>query len=291
MATESNHRYAILTETNGGEYETWYTFIRYDGNEEAIHNLDEQFKKIRFYIIDELSTFEIEYKRLVCEQTAREMCKMDLNSYMFHRKFDGKLSLIDFGFSKNDRNDDRIEKINDKIGMGDIDRYIDNEDPCDSDFESVSDSQSVRSNSDSESDAGSDRGSDDDRYYRERNDRNGNDRNDRNRRYSYSSDESEKKESPPRYKNDQKGSKSSNELKNDKGSKSSNELKNDKGKSFNDSKNSNNSKNDLKNDQKGSKNSNDSNDSNNSKNDLKNDQKGSKNSNDSKVNKDSKTKG
>ena len=282
MATESNHRYAILTETNGGEYETWYTFIRYDGNEEAIHNLDEQFKKIRFYIIDELSTFEIEYKRLVCEQTAREMCKMDLNSYMFHRKFDGKLSLIDFGFSKNDRNDDRIEKINDKIGMGDIDRYIDNEDPCDSDFESVSDSQSVRSNSDSESDAGSDRGSDDDRYYRERNDR--------NRRYSYSSDESEKKESPPRYKNDQKGSKSSNELKNDKG-KSFNDSKNDKGKSFNDSNNSNNSKNDLKNDQKGSKNSNDSNDSNNSKNDLKNDQKGSKNSNDSKVNKDSKTKG
>ena len=288
MATESNHRYAILTETNGGEYETWYTFIRYDGNEEAIHNLDEQFKKIRFYIIDELSTFEIEYKRLVCEQTAREMCKMDLNSYMFHRKFDGKLSLIDFGFSKNDRNDDRIEKINDKIGMGDIDRYIDNEDPCDSDFESVSDSQSVRSNSDSESDAGSDRGSDDDRYYRERNDRNGNDRNDRNRRYSYSSDESEKKESPPRYKNDQKGSKSSNELKNDKG-KSFNDSKNDKGKSFNDSNNSkNDSKNDLKNDQKGSKNSNDSN---NSKNDLKNDQKGSKNSNDSKVNKDSKTKG
>jgi len=262
MATESNHRYAILTETNGGEYETWYTFIRYEGNEEAIHNLDEQFKKIRFYIIDELSTFEIEYKRLVGEQTAREMCKMDLNSYMFHRKFDGKLSLIDFGFSKNDRNDDRIEKINDKIGMGDIDRYIDKEDPCDSDFESVSDSQSVRS--DSESDSESDRGSDDERYYRERNG-NGNG-NDRNRRYSYSSDESEKKESPPRYKNEQKGLKSSNELKN--GSKSSND-----------------SKNDLKNDQKGSKNN--SNNSNNSK----NDQKGSKKSNDSKVNKDSKTKG
>ena len=278
MATESNHHYAILTETNGGEYETWYTFIRYEGNEEAIHNLDEQFKKIRFYIIDELSTFEIEYKRLVCEQTAREMCKMDLNSYMFHRKFDGKLSLIDFGFSKNDRNDDRIEKINDKIGMGDIDRYIDKEDPCDSDFESVSDSQSVRSHSESDAGSDSDRGSDDGRYYR--NDRN--DRDDRNdRRYSYSSDESEKKESPPRYKNEQKGSKSWNELKNDnKGSKNSNDSKNDnKG-----SKSSNDSKNESKNDQKGSKESNNSNNS-------KNDQKGSKKSNDSKVNKDSKTKG
>jgi len=281
MATESTHRYAILTETNGGEYETWYTFIRYEGNEEAIKHLDEQFKKIRFYIIDELSTFEIEYKRLVCEQTAREMCKMDLNSYMFHRKFDGKLSLIDFGFSKHDRNDDKIEKINDKIGMGDIDRYIDMEDPCDSDFESVSDSQSVRSyESDSDhSDHSdhSDNDSDRDRYYRnDRNDRNDRRNDDRNYRYSYSSDSDQKDSPPSRYKND-KGSKSSNDLKNDKGSKNSNESKNE-------------SKNDHKNESKtdkGSKNTND----------LKNDQKSSKNSNDlkdskesTKVNKDSKAK-
>jgi hypothetical protein len=172
-ASNDSYHYAILTETNGGEYETWYSFIRWEGNEEAIRDLDEQFKKIRFYIIDELSTFEIEYKRLVSSQTAREMCKMDINSYMFHRKFDGKLQKIDFGFSKRDSNDDRIEKVNDKIAMGDIDQFISGEDPCDSDYESpsevddrseYSDYSSDRSYSD-RSDRSYDSESEDDRYY------------------------------------------------------------------------------------------------------------------------------
>jgi hypothetical protein len=134
---EKNHHYAVLMETNGGEYESWYHFIRYEGNEDALSYLEQQFKKVEFYIIDDLSTFDIELKRLVSEETARQMCKIDLNAYMFHRKFDGKLDMIDFNFSKRDDNETMIEKVNEKIGMGEIDRYITNEDPCDSDFSDV----------------------------------------------------------------------------------------------------------------------------------------------------------
>jgi len=122
-------------ETNGSEHESWYNFIRVEGNEDALSHLRDQFSKIDFYILDELSTFDLEDKRVVSEQTAREMCKVDLNSVSFHRKFDGKLKKIDFEFSEYDENDDLLEKVNAKIGMGDIDQYIDEEDLCDSDYE------------------------------------------------------------------------------------------------------------------------------------------------------------
>lgn len=162
-------KYAILMETNGGEYESWYNFIRYEGNEEALAHLDEQLKKVEFYILDDLSTFDLELTRMVSEETARQMCKIDVNAYMFHRKFDGKLERIDFKFSKRDSNDDRIEKVNEKIGMGDIDQYITHEDPCDSDFSKHSESSSSNSSdSDSDSDSNSERYSEssDDDYRR-----------------------------------------------------------------------------------------------------------------------------
>jgi hypothetical protein len=147
-----DYRYAILMETNGGEYESWYNFIRYEGNEDALEHLDEQIKKVDFYVLDDLSTFDLELKRLVSESTAREMCKVDINAYMFHRKFDGKLEKIDFKFSKRDDNDTKIEKVNERIGMGDIDQYITQEDPCDTDFSLYSGNDSDRSDSGSESD-------------------------------------------------------------------------------------------------------------------------------------------
>jgi hypothetical protein len=147
-----DYRYAILMETNGGEYESWYNFIRYEGNEDALEHLDEQFKKVDFHVLDDLSTFDLELKRLVSETTAREMCKVDVNAYMFHRKFDGKLEKIDFKFSKRDDNDTKIEKVNERIGMGDIDQYITQEDPCDTDFSLYSGNDSDRSDSGSDSD-------------------------------------------------------------------------------------------------------------------------------------------
>lgn len=129
------YHYAILMETSGQECESWMNFIRYEGNEEALHFMQSQFEKIRFILIDDLSTFDLDLDHLVSEQTAREMCSVDLNAYMFHRKFDGHMQMIDFRFSRKDRNEDRIVKVHEMIGLGNIDQYVDGEDPCEDGYE------------------------------------------------------------------------------------------------------------------------------------------------------------
>lgn len=155
MSSESSksYRYAILMETNGEESESWYNFLRYEGNEESLNYLQKQLEKVDFYIINDMSTFDLELENLVSEDTARQMCMVDLNAFMFHRKFNGKLEKIDFGFSRKDDNEDRIEKVHDKLGYGDIDKYIDGEedfkddkdDSNDKDSDSDSDSSSLSS--------------------------------------------------------------------------------------------------------------------------------------------------
>ena len=53
---------------------------------------------------------------------------VDINSYTYHRKFDGKLQYIDFKLKKRDDNEDMIEKIHNTLAFGDIDKFIDKED-------------------------------------------------------------------------------------------------------------------------------------------------------------------
>jgi hypothetical protein len=56
------------------------------------------------------------------------MSKVELNSYMFHRKYDGVLDKIDFCFSKRDSDETKICKVNDVLGMGLIEEFIEGED-------------------------------------------------------------------------------------------------------------------------------------------------------------------
>lgn len=121
-------KYATLQEMNEEEMECWMYFIRYEGNEEALQKLQEQLSKVEFYIIEGLSTFDLELDYLVSETTAKEMTKIDLNSHSFHRKFDGKLKDIDFEFRKRDSNETKICKCFDVLGYGQIEDYIDGED-------------------------------------------------------------------------------------------------------------------------------------------------------------------
>jgi hypothetical protein len=144
-SSQFSYRYAILMETNGEESESWYNFIRYEGNEDALNHLQKQLEKVDFYVLDDMSTFDLELEHLVDESTARQMCIVDLNSYMFHRKFDGKLQKIDFGFSRKDDNEDRIEKVHEKIGFGDIDNFVDGEEEFKDDNESQTSNHSVES--------------------------------------------------------------------------------------------------------------------------------------------------
>lgn len=153
--------YAILMETNGKEYESWYYFIRWEGNEEALRHLQKQIESMDFYILDDLSTFDLDLEHLVSEKTAKEMTKVELNALMFHRKFDGKLDKIDLKLNRRDSNDKKLVKIFKKLGIGRIDDFIDGEDIDPEDLASGSEDDSESDETDynyeiSESDEESD---------------------------------------------------------------------------------------------------------------------------------------
>ena len=48
------------------------------------------------------------------------MTKIDINSYSFHRKFDGILKPINLRLKKKDKNEKKMVKIFDKLGYGQI---------------------------------------------------------------------------------------------------------------------------------------------------------------------------
>lgn len=144
--------YAALMETNGKECESWYYFIRREGNEDALQHLQNQLEIVKdWYIIDDLSTFDLDLEHFVSAKTAKEMTKLELNSYAFHRKFDGKLEKINFNFTKKDRRDNErmICKVFDQLGYGQIEDYISDEDLDSEDLTDKSSSSDDDSDSDS----------------------------------------------------------------------------------------------------------------------------------------------
>jgi len=48
-------KYVILMETNGEESESWYYFIRLNGNEESLKHLNKQLEQVDWVILDDLS--------------------------------------------------------------------------------------------------------------------------------------------------------------------------------------------------------------------------------------------
>ena len=121
-------KYAILMETSPEEYESWYYFIRVEGNEENLNNLKNYIESIEWSIIENCNVFDIELDHLISATTAKELTKVDLNHTSFHRKFDGILKNIDFKFKKKDGNEDKMWKIFDVLGYGQIENFIDDED-------------------------------------------------------------------------------------------------------------------------------------------------------------------
>ena len=149
----TENKYVVLMETSGEECESWYTCIRYNGNENNLKHLNKQLESIDWYILDDLSTFDLELDKYVSAKTAKEMTKVDLNSNSFHRKFDGRLKKIDFDFKKKDGNETRICKVFDVLGYGQIEEYISDEDIDDEDLvtdDESTDNETVRESSSSE---------------------------------------------------------------------------------------------------------------------------------------------
>ncbi len=138
-SSDSEIKYAVLMETNGKELESWYYFIRHTGNEAALQHLSDQLDLVEWYILDDLSTFDIDLDNLVSERTAKEMTYLCLNAVSGHRKFDGKMEMIDFGFKPKDSNDKKIVRCFKKIGIGRLDDYVEDEDFPDIDIEEGSD--------------------------------------------------------------------------------------------------------------------------------------------------------
>lgn len=121
-------RYVALMETNDTECESWYYFIKYDGNETNLNHLQEQLEKVDWHIMEDLSTFDLDLEHFVSATTAKEMTKLELNAHSFHRKFDGTLKKIDLDFRKRDSDETMICKTFDQLGYGQIEDYISDED-------------------------------------------------------------------------------------------------------------------------------------------------------------------
>ena len=155
-STPQESKYATLMETNEAEMESWYYFIKYDGNEENLKNLQSQLEKVKFKTIEELSAFDLELNYLVSAQTAKDMTKIDMNAFSFHRKFDGKLKPIDFGFTDTDKNIKKIKKCNDVLGYGSIDEFISDEDIDPEDLRNSDESEESESETTSEEESDSD---------------------------------------------------------------------------------------------------------------------------------------
>ena len=125
--------FAILMESNENEVESWYYFLKVNGNEKELEYLNQQLEKMDMVFEDDLNTFILELENPVSEQTAREMCKVDLNHTTFHRKFDGKLEMINLNLKKRDSNLKMLRKLNKKLMNQGIENFIDNEDEIASD--------------------------------------------------------------------------------------------------------------------------------------------------------------
>lgn len=149
-------KYVILMETSGEEHESWYYFIKYNGNEEALKLLDDQLNLISDQgMNDDINIFDLDITNLVSETCANEMIMVELNSVSYHRKFDGVMEKINFGFKPTDKDIQMMCKVFDIIGNGEIDKYVSDEfipighlrnDDSDSDMYS-SDSSSVEEES------------------------------------------------------------------------------------------------------------------------------------------------
>jgi hypothetical protein len=126
--TENSNKYVVLMETSGEECESWYYCIKYDGNEKNLEYLHKQLESIDWYILDDLSTFDLDLDHFISEQTAKELTKLELNHYSFHRKFDGVLDKIELNLRNKDENEKKMVKVFDVLGYGRIEEHIGDED-------------------------------------------------------------------------------------------------------------------------------------------------------------------
>ena len=149
-STPTEYKYAVLMETSGEECESWYYCIKYEGNEKNLQYLQKQLETVDWYILDDLSTFDLDLEHFISEKTAKELTKLELNHHSFHRKFDGVLDKVELNFRQKDKNEKKMVKVFDVLGYGQIEDYIDKEDI---DEEDLTDTPQSSSDEDSDEDS------------------------------------------------------------------------------------------------------------------------------------------
>lgn len=147
----AKYTYVVFQEVNESETESWQYFIRWEGNEDEIQHLHKIIQSIDWIPIEECSIFYSNIENRVSEQTAKEMSRLDFGSKWRNRKFDGKLERINFGFKKRDRTIEKMHKIFDHIGYGQIEDYVGDEDYSDDSDDDSDYSDHEDSSSDEES--------------------------------------------------------------------------------------------------------------------------------------------
>jgi hypothetical protein len=114
-------KFVILSETNMEHGETWYSFIRWNSNENEIRYLYKQLIAIEMNITDNLSTFDIDIENFVDEYCVNQMINVNIGTYP-HQKYDNKIDYIDFDISINDSYEKIIEKISEFVGYGNLEK-------------------------------------------------------------------------------------------------------------------------------------------------------------------------
>ena len=136
IEAKTTHKYAVLMETSGEECESWYYCIQWEKNKENLQHLQDQLESVDWYILDDLSTFDLDLEHLISEQTAKELTKLELNHHSFHRKFDGSLDKINLHLRSKDKNEKKMVKVFDVLGYGQIEDFVDKEDLDEEDLSS-----------------------------------------------------------------------------------------------------------------------------------------------------------
>ena len=143
VKTKQKYRYVILCESNDDEMEQWYYFIKLNGNEKALQHLQKQLEQIEMILEEGMSTFDLDLDHTFSEQTASEMIRLEINTH-FHRKFDGKLKMINFKLKDKNSNLRMLEKCTKVLGgWSSIEEYVSGE-------EEVTDAEYVEEESGSE---------------------------------------------------------------------------------------------------------------------------------------------
>jgi hypothetical protein len=123
---DGKYTYAVFSEMNVDELETWYTFIRKEGNAEPLESLKRIIDGIRWDDApDDVSVFSLDTKG-VSEKTAKEMCMIDLDHYFFHSKFDGKMKRVPVEDHSSSRR--TAISLHDQVGGNNIADFLSDED-------------------------------------------------------------------------------------------------------------------------------------------------------------------